>query len=164
MEALWQNPWSALIVCVTAVVLGVLLWQILKTLSDRDTVDVEVAGIKIRLKREAANEILKEFFREMRVLIDKVPLEQRQKILREVEKADGEVEVGKIYEGFLRKKYNEETKKMEPSKELAYLRDLREAQFIRPKKGGQFFKESLLELKPFGKLMLKYQRDYVLGE
>jgi len=55
-----------------------------------------------------------------------------------------------IYPGFCRE-----------SDEHKHLRGLRNAQLIRPVRHGQFWPNSTLEIKPFGKLMLKYQGEYI---
>jgi hypothetical protein len=146
------SVWVTLILAVVLVSFLILFREPLgRRISGSDTFEFGIGVLKFRLASSEAQRALQEFFADMKDLIDKVPPAERQRVLPVVESRDGSVRVEEIYQGFQRE-----------SKEHEYLRALRDAQFIRPVRGGRFEADKTLGLKPFGRLMLRHQREYIL--
>jgi hypothetical protein len=151
LKLLEKTVWPAV------VIVSVLLMHrpLINILSRAQSISITIRGVgartEIKLPVSAAEETLESMYREMRILVDQVPVEQRRLIIEALQSgAEGTVKVSDIYPGFCRE-----------SDEHKHLRGLRNAQLIRPVRHGQFWPNSTLEIKPFGKLMLKYQGEYI---
>jgi hypothetical protein len=153
MEQIWESLGPYVIGALIPIVLATLFWRPLARLIGRSSdLEVDWGDLKIRLKGGQAEQMLESLFQEMRALIDSVPSPERQRVLKRIEFEEGRIRVQDIYPNFKRE-----------TLEHNYLRSLRDAQFIRPFSRGRFHPDSLLQLKQFGRLMLRYQRVYILG-
>jgi hypothetical protein len=154
MDHLWETLGAAFIGALVPVLLAVIFRKPLAgMISNSSELEFEWGKLKFRLKGGDAERMLQALFHDMRSLVDQVPLVERQRVIGKVEGREGKIRVSDIYRDFERE-----------TDEHGYLRGLREAQMIRPVQGGQFLRDSALILKPFGRLMLQYQRKYILED
>ncbi|HRD78618.1 MAG TPA: hypothetical protein PK264_22215, partial [Hyphomicrobiaceae bacterium] len=80
--------------------------------------------------------------REMQLITSRLTTEDWAVLKTIMTDPNGQLRVDSIFDGFER-----ET----PAHEL--MRKLREAQFVRPANGGRWKNDSIIQIKPFGKLM-----------
>jgi hypothetical protein len=151
VNALWMP--TAIIAGTIIFLLCVFRPQVIQLLSDLSIKEFHWGeNKKVIFGRRETYDALNTIIQEMKSLSDRVPVEERRRILDTVEKRSGSVIVTDIYPYFKR-----------GSKEHDYLRALRDAQFIRPVRSGRFEGDRVLEMKAFGKIMLDKKRDEILG-
>lgn len=104
-------------------------------------------GTEIDVSAHEAAEIAQELLNEVDQLIEDITSEESA-ILARVLKSPRTLSVIEMFPSFKR-----------PSKELDILRRLRDKQLIRPVEGGQWLSDKHIEIKPFGRILLKVRRE-----
>lgn len=143
---------AALIVVLSAMFRGALY----KIIAASTQSEFHWGNNKVILKSSQSERLLASAFDSMKPLIDTVPKDERQRILTAIQSSPRPLRVDEIFPGFTRETHKD-------GLEQQILRNLREAQLIRPVGGGRWHGDSLVDLKEFGRIMLDYMGDYILG-
>jgi hypothetical protein len=109
-----------------------------------DSLDLNFGLFKVGLKFDDVKQTLQSLVDEMTALTSGISADTRSLLESIMAQKSGSLRVGDLCSGFRR-----------GSAEHTALRQLRDAQFIRPIGGGRWKADSMIEIKPFGAIMWK---------